>query len=230
MSEHVSMVLRKFVGDDFTKRILLSSCHDEAANMLKSSQMLKVDHYQHCTAHALHLLLTVDSVNQVDELVASLQKCKDVVSALHFKSGMIEDELTSKEDRTVMEKLKVKMTAAQQIIDLDEQYAIDENGCGSDNALSASASGSTRHHHECLKMVCPTHWNSTLQMIESLIDLRREAMNTLKRIGKADMCVDADEYKLLDELRQFLKYFETFTDIVRTHEPTLFGTVNQIGD
>ena len=80
--------------------------------MLTSSRMLKVDHYQHCTVLALHLLLTVDSVNQVDELVTLLQKCKDVVSALRFKSGMIEDELTSKENRTIMEKLKVKMTAA----------------------------------------------------------------------------------------------------------------------
>ena len=183
--------------------------------------MLKVDHYQHCTAHALHLLFTVDSVNQVDELVALLQKCKDIVSALHFKSGMIEDELTSKKDRTVMEKLKVKMTAAQQIIDLDKQYALDENGCDSDNTLSASASDSTRHHHESLKMAYPTRWNSTLQMIESLIDLRREAVNTLKCTGKADMCIDADEYELLDKLRQFLKYFETFTDTVSTHKPTL---------
>ena len=220
VSEHVSMVLREFVGDNFAKHILLSFCHDGAANMLKSSQMLKVDHYQHCTAHALYLLLTVDSVNQVDELVTSLQKCKDVVSALHFKFGIIEDELTSKEDRTVMEKLKVKITAAQ-IIDLDKQYAIDENGCGSDNALSASASDSTRHHYENLKMACPTRWNSTLQMIESIIYLRRETMNTLKRIGKAVMCIDADEYELLDELRQFLKCFETFTVIVSTHKPTL---------
>ena len=168
-------------------------------------------------------MLSVDSVNQVYELVALLKKCKDVVSALHFKSGMIEDQITSKEDRAVIEKLKVKMAAAQQIIDLDEQYAIDgiKNDRGSDNALSASALNSTRHLHESLKMACSTRWNSTLQMIESLIDLRRKAMNTLKRIGKADTCIDADEYEFLDELRQFLKYFRTFTDIVNTHKSTL---------
>ena len=82
----------------------------------------------------------------MDELATLLQKCKDVVSTLPFKSGMIEDNITSKEDRTVIEKLKVKMAAVQQIIDLDELYAVDgvENGRDSDNALSVSAYDSTR--------------------------------------------------------------------------------------
>ena len=71
-------------------------------------------------------------------------------------------------------------------------------------------------------MAYPTRWNSTLHMIESLIDLRREAMNTLKCIGKADMNIDADEYELLDELRQFLKYFETLTDMVSAYKSTLY--------
>jgi len=32
--------------------------HDGAANMVKSSQLLKVENFQHWTSHTLHLLLT----------------------------------------------------------------------------------------------------------------------------------------------------------------------------
>ncbi len=46
-------------------------------------------------------------------------------------------------------------------------------------------------------------------------------MNSLKRIGKADLCLDTDELELLDELKNFLKPSETFTELVGTPTPTL---------
>jgi len=55
-----------------------------AANIKKSSELLNITRYQHCTAHALHLLLSVGSIHQIDEIVQVLQRCREIVTTLHF--------------------------------------------------------------------------------------------------------------------------------------------------
>ena len=56
IADHVLKIVGEFVPD--VKKIFLTTCHDGAANMVKASQLMKVENYQHCTAHAMHLLLT----------------------------------------------------------------------------------------------------------------------------------------------------------------------------
>ncbi len=123
IADHVLKVVGEFVPN--VKKALLSTCHDGAANMVKTSQLLKVDNFQHCTAHAIHLLLTVDSVNQQSEVVALLQKCRDIVTDLHFKSTLLSDELATTEDKNFINTLREKMDEATNIIDLDDQYPVE---------------------------------------------------------------------------------------------------------
>lgn len=210
IADHVMTVVKQFVPD--LKKTMLSTSHDGAANMIKSSQLLKVDHFQHCTAHALHLLLTVDSLNTVDDIVALLQKCRDIVTTLHFKSEQLADEMAAAGDKRVIANLKTKMNEVNDVIDLDDQYPVSDN----DDSVKES-----EHHHLTLKAACPTRWNSSLKMIESIIDMQREVMNMLKRIGKAELCLNEEEIEMLQQLRAFLKPFETFTDLVGTTVPNL---------
>jgi len=58
-------------------------------------------------------------------------------------------------------------------------------------------------------------------MIQSLLDMKREVTNSLKRIGKVDICLHTDEIELLEELRDFLKPFESFTELVSTATATV---------
>ena len=95
-SQNVLKVVGDFVPD--IKNVYVSTCHDGAVNMVKTSQLLKVENFQHCTAHAMHLLLTVDSINQAEEIVSVLQKCRNIVSCLHFKSMVLEEELAETDD------------------------------------------------------------------------------------------------------------------------------------
>jgi len=46
-------------------------------------------------------------------------------------------------------------------------------------------------------------------------------MYALKRIGKADLCLDTDENELLVEMKNFLKPFESFTGLVSSQTATL---------
>ena len=225
IAEHVMKVLKEFIPD--IKKVLLSSCHDGAANMIKSSKLLKVTHYQHCTAHALHLLLTVDSIHKVDDLVVLLQKCRDIVTALHFKSCVIEKDLAMREDKEVIEKLQAAMSEANEIIELEDQFPLnDETESESEtefrNSYSASdATANVTHHHTTLKAACITRWNSALYMIESVLDLKDTVQNSLKRIGRLDLCLTEMDINLLAELRLFVSPFKTFTDIVSCSSPTL---------
>ena len=73
VSDYVKELLKEFFGNDYMKMVL-SCCHDGAANMRKASQLIRVDEYQHCVAHALNLLLTTDSLNKVGEINGIVEK------------------------------------------------------------------------------------------------------------------------------------------------------------
>jgi len=184
-------VVGEFVPD--VKKVFLTTCHDGAANMVKASQLMKVENFQHCTAHAMHLLLTSDSINQVEEIGSVLRKCRNIVSCLHFKSVVMEEELAQTEDWVVIDKLKKLISDVSELLEVDDQYRLEEDAAD-------SAAETDTHSHVTMKSSCPTRWNSCLSMIQSILDMKREVMNSLKRIGKVDMCLHTDEIELLEEL------------------------------
>jgi len=186
--------------------------------MLKASQILRVDYYQHCVAHGLHLLLTVDSLNDVDEVQELLLKCRKIVSTLHFKSYLVQDELAATADRAEVEKLIARVSAVSELHELDDTFPVADEATDVD---PPKENVRRDHQHTTLKLSCPTRWNSSLTMIESIVDLQAEVQNSLKRIGHAELCIHAQELDMLQQLVKFLKEFETFTDLVSTAGPTL---------
>jgi len=175
VAEHVGNLLGEFFPD--TKKLFITSCHDGAANMVKSSKLLKVDAFQHCTAHCLHMLLTTDSINSIEEVKDILQRRRDIVSTLHFKTLLIEDEIVATKDKVLIVKLEEQQEQQQNVakihdvLDIDEQYSPD---------LPQNEPTNTIHAHQSLKAACPTRWISTLYMCESLLKLKRETHNALK--------------------------------------------------
>lgn len=70
------------------KRVLFFNTTDGASKMKLLSKLLRHERIV-CTAHCVHLLLTVDGLSKVSELQNLLQKCKDIVSTLHFKGHLV---------------------------------------------------------------------------------------------------------------------------------------------
>lgn len=217
LADHVNAVIVSFFPD--YKKMIRSSCHDGAANMFKASRVLKVDYFQHCVAHGLHLLLTVDSLNQVPDVQKLILKCRSIVSTLHFKSYLIEQERAANADRAEMDRLITRIAAVDSLNDLDDTFPIHDNHGVDESTVDVPAE--SVHHHTTLKLACPTRWNSTLVMIESIVDLHTEVQNALKKIGHAELCVHAEELDVLKQLVKFLKEFQTFTELVSTGGPTL---------
>lgn len=231
LADHIRKILSSFFPD--LKKMLIAACHDGAANMKKSSELLKVQSMQHCVAHSLHLLITVDSMWRIDELKDLVQKCRDIVTALHFQSDLLEGETTSVADLAELAKIQQKISEVSDVVDTDDQFPItmseiEEDEVGN-TALSVSAANlakdistqQSQHRHISLKGSCPTRWNSTLVMIESVVDLHKAVDNTLKKIGHAELCLTSGELDLLKSLKSFLKGFEKFTELVSFSVPTL---------
>jgi hypothetical protein len=124
-----------------------------------------------------------------------------------------------------LEELRKKIKTAQEIIDLDDQFPISlDNSIVNADPESAGTVGESSHHphkHATLKGSCPTRWNSTLAMIESVCDLQKAVDNSLKKIGHAELCFNANEVELLQALKKFLKEFAKFTELVSSSVPVL---------
>jgi len=58
-------------------------------------------------------------------------------------------------------------------------------------------------------------------MLESIVDLKREVQNSLKRIGRAELSLHEDELDFIVELISFLKPFRTLSDLFSLSTPTL---------
>jgi len=133
-----------------------------------------------------------------------------IVSVLHFKSVTIEEQLSQTEDKAIIKNMKKAISDTSDLLEFDDQYRLEEDATETDT-----------HHHVTLKSSCPTRWNSSLTMIQSIFHIKREVMNALKRTGEVDMCLDTDEIELLEELQKFLKSFESFTELVSTATATV---------
>ena len=68
--------------------------------------------------------------------------------------------------------------------------------------------------HQTLKNQVCTRWNSTLMMIESILDLQKALNEALNKIGKFDQCLTEDDFSTLTELHTFLSSFKPLTQLV----------------
>ena len=64
-----------------------------------------------------------------------------------------------------------------------------------------------------LQMECITRWNSTLEMLKSLLSLKDEANESLKRTEHYDICITTSEWILIAQLCTVLEAFSTLCDL-----------------
>lgn len=60
-----------------------------------------------------------------------------------------------------------------------------------------------------------TRWNSALEIINSLLSLRNEVQEALKRTGNFDLLLKTVEWNTLKQLSIFLDLFKSLTEICR---------------
>lgn len=123
-------------------------------------------------------------------------------------------------DRAVMDSKIARIAAVSQLSDLDDTFSIVELDI-TDQKKQAADGQRNRHQHTSLKLSCPTQWNPTLVMIESIVNMHSEVQNSLKKIGHAELCLYATELDMLKDLMKFLKEFKSLTELVSSNGPNL---------
>jgi hypothetical protein len=208
-ADNIKIHMKEILHDFFPNRhdkLKLHSVHDGASNLMKASKLLKIDEPQHCLAHVIHLLLTEDGFKKVPAVQATLEKARNIVSALTYQSFSISQE------SAIMTKNKIdasefdKIVECNSILTLDEQYPLEREETESNEASS--------HTHKTLKMQVATRWNSALMMLESLDCLMDCAMNSLKSLGKFDLLLDEEERDIVHGMVTFLRPFKELTELV----------------
>lgn len=222
----------------------LHNVHDGAANVLRTSKLLGCEEPQHCLAHVLNSLLVTDGLSKCSDIQELLEKFRKIVTCLSFKSSSLMNEsLRRNEDIEVYKNLR-RMAEVNEIANLEDQFPAvlnEEKGSNDDHVNresvqfddpvsddlvsmqpvdnSARSSGNygmktKSRNHKSLKQQIVTRWNSTLFMTESVDQLYDSADNLLKKLGRRELCLDEFDLRLLKQLVNFLKPFESLTEIV----------------
>ena len=92
----------------------------------------------------------------------------------------------------------------------------DEDTCDNTDAGRSGLGCTKKKAHRLQNEVC-TRWNSSLEMIESLLHMRAEITSALKSVGKYDQCLRVQEWVLLEELAAF----RGLTELVSTKTMSL---------
>ena len=185
--------------------------------MTKTSKLLKVKECQHCTAHALNLLLMTDSITQNSKISGLVCKYKDIVKTLDYKADMLKTEVKDTNDETAAKALLKKIDEAFE----EEMKSKNSEGIGTEtgydetrasasadvcdtdisigSALENDVATTTADSQIKLKRVyrlqseMPVRWNFLLAMLSSLSSMRKETDNCLKMNGQCDKCLKASE-------------------------------------
>ena len=205
--------------------VQLFTTHDGAANMMRTSMLLRSAHAQHCVAHSLHLLIMNDGINKIPELVDILMRCKAAVIKLDSKCYIVDNERAKTQDRQVLDSMLEKISASQRVLQADEDIDLemscddmtDITECESDGNMTAAR----QRTHRTPKQSCITRWNSVLEMIDSILCLWKEFNEALKVNGDKELCLTEEDKLLLIELQKFLLPFRDLTELVSAEKPHL---------
>lgn len=231
LEKFVKETIKKFVGEDDYKKIKFFNTTDGAANMIKLSKNLSHDRNT-CVAHSLHNLLTVDAMDKIANIQQVVNKCKEAVSTLHFKSYMLHDEKLKEKDKELIESTVItKVTELHDMVEASESQMsadqLEELECGDDsnaeksNVDTLAIGVDSNHHYRRLQKSVPTRWNSIYTMISSILDLYDPVNEVLKKLGRYNMCFDGEDKELLTDLKEFLNPFLQFTLLFSQNSPTI---------
>jgi len=109
--------------------------------MIKLSQLLGHNRVT-CVSHCLHNLVTVDTMNPVEEVHVLLTKCTEAIKTLHFRSFMLDSDRLKQEDEKITE-ARVMSTVLQvhEVLQADENTMSEmEDGVDTDVINHATAS------------------------------------------------------------------------------------------
>jgi len=181
---------------------------DQGANIVKACKLALVERFG-CIAHGLHNLVVKDGLSKVAQLQDIINKAKAVVTTLNYKAALMEKEDVAIETEKFMEKLD----AVTKELELNEQQEL------------FAEKPKAAHTKTTLKKDCPTRWNCTLALLQSLCSNRLLVVRCLQNIRAYDKIPEDGEWETMEELSKFLQVFKTATEVLNGEKYPTSGLV-----
>lgn len=130
MKSHIGESISDFVTEIklevFGKRIRelkLHTIYSGAANMMKTPQLLRSTNAQHCLAHVIRLILTIDGFSKYTHVKHRLEKCCNEVTSLNFRSAALTNEAVKSNDAEIYQQNR-SIAELKEVQDLEDQFPI----------------------------------------------------------------------------------------------------------
>jgi len=194
---------------------------DQGSNIVKACRLLGVERYG-CMAHGLHNLIVVDGISKCAELQELIVKVKDAVKTFTYKTSFLEEEAAKMADEKHKAELENMMTTMED----DEQFSTCEvegdDGDSDEEPAASSSTATDRKSSTCyrqqplttLKKDCPTRWNCLLLVLESVVKNQELIERCLGRLRLFDIMLSDDEWKIVENLVEFLSIFRSATEVL----------------
>ena len=196
--------------------------------MKKSSRLLKSEYCHHCSSHSFHLLIMCDSINKIPELRELIVRCKEIVTKLHYKGDVIENEVRKLQCVNEVGEISKKVASAFEILTSESEMPLAladiYNDCENvDDCSDASMSHEPEicaydargcgKSYKRLRQEVVTRWNSAHEMLSSLVSLEEYVNEALKVTGNFALCIKPSEWIVINQLCTVLQPFKELTEV-----------------
>lgn len=167
--------------------------------------------YSHltCVGHALHNLVLTDGIKKTESIFELLKNVRAIVKALRYRVS--EFERLCKDQLHLAEEMSRYSDYFFPFED-EEMESEDEKDTYDENV--SENSGTKAPRSKTLKLDVKTRWHSALMMIESLLSQNKSVINLmLQKTDHPELVLSNSDYRLLNELSEFLQPFQKITAI-----------------
>lgn len=121
---------------------------------MKTSRLLKTMYTQHCCSHSLHLLLMTDAINKLLAVNGIVQHCKDVVTKLHFKGHIVDEEMKKTDTLSNIHDMLDAVAKVHHILDCDANMPLVESD-DEDSSRNSTDNTETENATSCNENLAP---------------------------------------------------------------------------
>ena len=168
---------------------------DQGSNILNFANNWESAQAVSCDAHALHNLITVDTLTKHAVTTNLIKKCKKIIKTLYWRG----------------ESLTLNVELRKEI------YRLSEDG---DEELQFPL---MEYENGTLVNECPTRWTSIFAMFKSIYQNRRPIYLVLEEMGEKKQALSNADIELLSDLIKFLQPFNDTSLVIEGDKYSTFN-------
>ncbi|KAM0733625.1 Transposable element Hobo transposase [Formica fusca] len=169
---------------------------DGGTNMIKAAKVMKIDRVP-CIAHGLHNLVMVDTISKLPDVNSLIAKARGIIKILAFKTHDIEKakEITQQQD---INNILDSAENLEEILEADARFDFTLSKNNNEHPYAQSFPSFVTEFSAGLHKDISTRWNSTLEMLSSLLKNKEVVIRCLEMNRRYDAIPTDNEWKEIE--------------------------------